>query len=368
MNIITQITRIIVGALFIFSGLIKLNDPVGFSFKLEEYFAENVLNFPSLIPYALMIAIVVVIFEVVLGVMLLIGFKTKFTVWSLLLMIVFFTFLTFYSAYFNKVTDCGCFGDAIKLTPWESFTKDVILLVLIVILMINMKYIKPLFNSNAQNAIIFMAYTLCLFMAYAVLMHLPFKDFRAYKVGTNIMEGMSIPEDAEKSVYEMVFIYKINGVDTEISYDDVMAGNVPEDAEFVDRKDKLIKQGYVPPIHDFTMELDGSDYTEDLMQEPKLIIFTAFNLDKADEKGLQKLEDFHQKAVAKGYVVVGLTSSDKNTIEKIKTQHGHTFDFYFCDATTIKTIERANPSIIVLEKGTIVEKRHHNDIEKVTLK
>lgn len=134
MKFIVWFSRIFVGVLFIISGLIKLNDPVGFSFKLEEYFSQGVLDLPFLMPLALAISIFVVILEVVLGVFLLLGFKPKFTVWSLLLMIVFFTFLTFYSAYFNKVTDCGCFGDAIKLTPWESFTKDVILLVFILIL------------------------------------------------------------------------------------------------------------------------------------------------------------------------------------------------------------------------------------------
>ena len=188
MKVITQIVRILVGVLFIISGLLKLNDPVGFSFKLEEYFAENVLNIPLFIPYALLIAVLVVIFEVVLGIMLLIGFKTKFTIWSLLLMILFFTFLTFYSAYFNKVTDCGCFGDALKLTPWESFTKDVVLLVFIMILFFNQKYIQPLFGKLGQNATIFMAYTACLFFAYYVLMHLPVFDFRAYKVGTDIQK------------------------------------------------------------------------------------------------------------------------------------------------------------------------------------
>lgn len=129
MKYLIHLSRILVGALFIFSGLIKLNDPVGFSFKLEEYFGATVMDLPFLAPYALMIAVIVVVFEVLLGVFLLIGYMPKFTVWSLLGMIVFFTFLTFYSAYYNKVTDCGCFGDAIKLTPWESFTKDIILLV-----------------------------------------------------------------------------------------------------------------------------------------------------------------------------------------------------------------------------------------------
>ena len=128
MKYLVHLSRLLVGILFIISGLIKLNDPLGFSYKLEEYFSSDVLNLPFLEPYALAISLFVVIFEVVLGVFLLIGFKRKFTVWSLLGMIVFFTFLTFYSAYFDKVKDCGCFGDALKLTPWESFTKDVVLL------------------------------------------------------------------------------------------------------------------------------------------------------------------------------------------------------------------------------------------------
>ena len=207
-NIITQIARVLVGVLFIISGVIKLNDPIGFSYKLEEYFNANVLDIEFLIPFALVIACFVVIFEVVLGVMLLIGFKTKFTIWSLLAMIVFFTFLTFYSAYYNKVTDCGCFGDALKLLPWESFKKDAVLLFLILILFFNQKYINPLLDKTPINLTVFAAYSLCLFMAFYVLQHLPLVDFRAYKVGTNIQKGMEIPEGAEKSEYEMIFIYK----------------------------------------------------------------------------------------------------------------------------------------------------------------
>ena len=142
MKYLVGFSRVFVGILFIISGLIKLNDPMGFSFKLQDYFAPSVLNLEFLVPYALILALLVVIFEVMLGIMLLLGYAKKFTIWSLLAMIVFFTFLTFYSAYFNKVTDCGCFGDAIKLTPWESFTKDVILLVLILILFFGKQYIK----------------------------------------------------------------------------------------------------------------------------------------------------------------------------------------------------------------------------------
>jgi len=364
-NIFVQFSRIFVGLLFIVSGLIKLNDPVGFSYKLAEYFGETVLNLPFFIPYALAIAVAIVIFETVLGFMLLIGFKPKFTVWSLLLMIVFFTFLTFYSAYFNKVTDCGCFGDALKLTPWQSFTKDVILLFFILILFLNSKWIKPLFNGNFRNALVSLSIILCMYMAYWVLNHLPLKDFRAYKTGTNIQQAMAIPEGAPKSVVEMVFIYKVNGVDKEFKEKDLM--NIPAGAVFVDRIDHVISEGYKPPIHDFTMEKDGSDYKNELLDEPKLLVFVTYDLEKSDKKGMEQLEKLYQQAKAKGYEAIALTASSENEIAKAKKDYHLTFDFYFCDATTLKTIERANPSIVVLQKGTILQKVHYNDISSLHL-
>jgi uncharacterized membrane protein YphA (DoxX/SURF4 family) len=358
-NILVQFSRIFVGLLFIISGLIKLNDPVGFSYKLAEYFSETVLNLPALEPYSLAIAVFIVIFETILGFMLLIGFKTRFTVWNLLLMIVFFTFLTFYSAYYNKVTDCGCFGDALKLTPWESFTKDVVLLVFIVILFVNMKLVKPIFNTNFRNALVSLAVVLCAFMGYWVLNHLPLKDFRAYKVGNNIQKGMEIPEGAPKTVVEMIFIYNVNGVNKNFTEKDLM--NLPEGATFVDRIDKVISEGYKPPIHDFTMEKDGSDYKDELLEEPKLMMFVMYELSKSDKKGLKILEGLNQKARMNGYKVIAMTASGDDEISKFKKEFGFTFDFYFCDATTLKTIERANPSIVLLNKGTIKQKVHYND-------
>jgi uncharacterized membrane protein YphA (DoxX/SURF4 family) len=199
MKYLVNISRILVGLLFIFSGLIKINDPVGFSFKLEEYFGPTVFNIDFLLPYVLPLAIFIVVLEVLLGVFLLIGLKKEFTIYSLFAMIVFFTFLTWYSAYFNKVQDGGCFGDAIKLTPWESFTKDVILLVLIVIIMIGLKYIKPLFNNKLLYIFPSISLILCILIVNQVLSHLPLIDFRPYKVGSNIIDNMVIPEDSKKS-------------------------------------------------------------------------------------------------------------------------------------------------------------------------
>jgi len=362
---LVHFSRVFVGLLFIISGLIKLNDPVGFSYKLSEYFGETVLNLPVFVPYSLAIAVFIVIFETVLGFMLLLGFKRKFTVWSLLLMIVFFTFLTFYSAYFNKVTDCGCFGDALKLTPWQSFTKDVVLLFFILILFLNIKLINPLFNNNFRNALVSLSVVLCGFMGYWVLNHLPLKDFRAYKVGTNIQKAMEIPEGAPKAVVEMVFVYNVNGVKKNFTEKDLMS--LPANAQFVERIDKVISEGYKPPVHDFTMELDGSDYKDELLVEPKLLMYVMYDLNKADRKGLEQLEALNQKAKAAGYKVIAMTASNANEIAAVKKQFGFTFDFYFCDGTTLKTIERANPSIVVLHKGTIEQKVHYNDISALKL-
>ncbi|KQB41850.1 DoxX family protein [Flavobacterium daejeonense] len=365
-NAITQFSRLFVGILFIISGLIKLNDPIGFSYKLAEYFSEPVFNLPFLEPFALTLALFLVIVEVLLGIMLLIGYKSKFTIWSLLLMIVFFTFLTFYSAYFDVVKDCGCFGDALHLTPWQSFSKDVILLFFIFILFANKKLVRPLFNhKGVQNLVTSLGLVTAIFLAYHVLNHLPIIDFRPYKVGTNIQKGMEIPEGAPMPVVQMTFIYKVNGVEKEFTENDLM--NLPEGAEFVDRKDKVISEGYIPPIHDFTMIKDGSDYKDELLQEPKLLMFVSYDLTKADEDGMQDLEKLNQTAQAKGYKVIGMTNSSEEEIAKAQKKYKLKFDFYTCDAIALKTIERANPSIVVLNQGTITQKVHYNDIKKLKL-
>lgn len=364
-NIITQFSRIFVGILFIISGLIKLNDPVGFSYKLQEYFSESVFNMPFFVPYALTIALGIVILEVVLGVMLLIGYRSKLTIWLLLLLIVKFTFLTFYSAYFDVVKDCGCFGDALHLTPWQSFTKDIVLLFFILILFFNTKKIKPVFANKIQNLLVFTSVILCLFMAYWVIYHLPLKDFRPYKVGTNIRKAMEIPDNAPKSVVEMVFIYKVNGLNKEFTEKDLMS--LPEGATFVDRKDKILVQGYVPPIHDFKLDLDGEDRTESVLAKEKALLIVAYDLEKANSEAMQKWNTLYKDATAKGYYVCVLTGSSSEIMEATKKKNNFAFDFLFCDATTLKTIERANPSLVILNHGTIQQKVHFNDSEDLKL-
>lgn len=364
MKYLVSISRIFVGVLFIISGLIKLNDPLGFSYKLQEYFSLDVLNVPFLEPYALIISVLVVVFEVVLGVFLIIGYKPKFTVWSLLLMIVFFTFLTFYSAYFDKVKDCGCFGDALKLTPWESFTKDVVLLVFILILFFGVRHIKPVFSTLQTTFLALLSFIFSFWLAYHVLMHLPVVDFRAYKIGKNIGEGMRIPEDAAKPVVEYYWKFKVNGEEKVITTD----GAYPTvEGDFVSVDTKMIKEGYQPPVVDFSIESADEDLTQQFLSEENLIVIVSYSLEKMEKAGAKELKALSDKAFKKGYKVIGLTASGEEDKQKINTLYNLKFNWYLCDEKALKTVVRSNPGILELDKGTVKQKVHWNDIDDFKL-
>lgn len=363
MKYIIHVVRLVVGILFIISGLIKLNDPVGFSFKLEEYFSKPVLNISFLEPFALYIAIFVCIVEILLGVMLLLGTRKKITLWSLLAMLIFFGFLTFYSAYYNKVTDCGCFGDAIKFTPWQSFGKDILLLVLTLILWIGQKHITPLFSKRRTSfALEVLSLAACIILVHHVYNHLPIKDFRPYKIGANIPEGMITPDGAALPKYKYHWKFKINGKEEIITTE----GDYPTkvEGEFLSYDTELIDKGYVPPIHDFFIEKDGESYFEEMMNKEKLIMVISYNINKSDKEAFTKIKKTTDNALKKGYSVIGLTSIVEQA-EEIKKKYELNFDFYFNDETTLKTMIRSNPGIIVLKKGTIVDKKHYNDLDKL---
>ena len=365
MKIVVGFSRVFVAVLFLISGLIKLNDPVGFSFKLKDYFAPEVLNLEFLVPYALVIAIFVVIYEVLLGVMIFLGHAKKFTLWSLLLMIVFFTFLTFYSAYFNKVTDCGCFGDAIKLTPWESFNKDIVLLVFILILFFKSSYIEPFFSKRLRSILVFASFVGCLAFGYWVLMHLPAKDFRPYKIDANITEGMSVPEGAPEAIFEYDWKFDQNGVDKVITTN----GDYPKvDGTFLEVDTREIQAGYEPPIHDFSMERDGTDFTTQFLEEENLIVVIAYNKGMTDLEGYANIREVTNNAIKNGYKVIGLSASSSKVMDAMVAQQRLNFKFYFCDETALKTIVRSNPGVLELNAGTILQKLHWNDTKKMNLK
>ena len=320
MKFLVQLARIIVGALFIFSGFVKLVDPIGSKYKFQEYFSEDVLNLEFLIPYTLPFAIILIVAEILLGVMILIGYKSKLTVWSLFLLTLIFLFLTWYSAYYNKVTDCGCFGDAIKLSTWETFYKNIILIGLIIVLLLKVAFIKPIFKGKTPMIITFLSLALFLFTVKHVLTHLPLIDFRAYAIGKNIPEGMVFPAD-----------------------------------------------GSIAPVHDFMLEDAQADLAPELLRQEKVMLVIVYNLDKADVNGFRAIKEIGRKAKKKGYTVYGVSASFSDDLVLAKEKYNLPFDFLFCDETTLKTMIRANPGVVILNKGTVVEKKNWVDVEEIEL-
>ncbi len=365
MTILTHIARILVAVTFIFSGFVKLVDPMGSAYKFEEYFGADVLNLEFLIPFALQFSILLILAEIMLGVTLLVGYKAKLTVWSLFFISLLFLFLTWYSAYFDKVTDCGCFGDAVKLTPWETFYKNVILIFLIIFLMFRVYEIQPVSSEVLAKRLSLGALILFSGTIFYVLMYLPLIDFRPYAIGKNIPDGMIVPDDAEKPVFEDTWIYNVNGEDKTFSTDD-KPWNI-EGATFVDRKTRTLVEGYVPPIHDFSMERDGEDITDLLMEKEKLMLIVAYNLNLTSEKGMSRIRELSERAMEKGYTVYGFSASTMEEFEKMKAKHSLDFDLLFCDETTLKTIIRSNPGIVTLNRGTITGKWSWRETDNVIL-
>ena len=365
MNILTHITRFLVAITFIFSGFVKLVDPLGSAYKFEEYFGADVLNLEFLTPYALQFSVLLILAEIMLGVMLLVGYKARLTVWSLFLITILFLFLTWYSAYYDKVTDCGCFGDAVKLTPWETFYKNVVLIVLVIFLLVRVYDIQPISSDSFAKRVSLISLLLFVGIIFYVLRYLPIIDFRPYAIGKNIPAGMMIPEGAEQPVYEDTWIYNVNGEDQVYSTED-KPWNI-EGATFVDRKTRTLKEGYVPPIHDFTMENGGEDITELLMAKEKLMLVVAYNLKLTSNSGMQEVKELSERAMEKGYTVYCFSASTQEDYEKIKKEFNLDFELLFCDETTLKTIVRSNPGVLTLDKGTITGKWSWRQMENISL-
>tara|TARA_B110000003_G_scaffold276446_1_gene322968 strand:+ start:18688 stop:19659 length:972 start_codon:yes stop_codon:yes gene_type:complete len=318
-KLIVHISRIFVGTMFVFSGFVKLVDPIGSQYKFEEYFSESVLNFEFLIPYALPFSILLILVEIMLGVMLLLGYKSKLTLWSLLGITTLFLFLTWYSAYYNKVTDCGCFGDAIKLTPWETFWKNVVLIALIIILLIRISNIKEFLPKKITFYFTFVSLVCFSLITFYVLNHLPIIDFRAYAIGKNIPEGMKYPTNPEE----------------------------------------------LPAIHDFMLEDTQNDLSPDILAMDKVMLVIVYNASKSDEKGFIEIKKVAERAIYNGYSVYGVSASFEDDLILIQNKYNLPFDFLFCDETTLKTMIRANPGVITLSKGTVTGKWNWNETRNI---
>lgn len=342
------IIRLLVGGLFIFSGLIKVNDPVGTAIKLEEYFdvfSNDIASFFYIFKdIALPLAVVLVVAEVVLGIMLILGVRLKFTVWALGIIIIFFTFLTFYSAYFNKVTDCGCFGDAIKLTPWESFIKDIILLVLIGVLFV---FRKDLSNGGKAWAKWTVRISLVLSVAIAItaIRNLPFIDFRAYKEGVNIAVAMQPSAQLQYN-----YVMKKDG--QEYVFD-----QYPNDDSYEFVEMKLVNEDALPKISDFAVWNADGDYTDEILTGQKAVVLVT-NMSKLNTSFLDEIDAMIAGLKGTDIIPLLVAASSEDEIEWLIGSRAWGIEGYQGDATVIKTIMRSNPGIMLLDEGVVLKKYH----------
>jgi uncharacterized membrane protein YphA (DoxX/SURF4 family) len=362
--------RIFVGLLFIFSGLIKANDPLGFSYKLEEYF--EVFHITFLSGFALSNAIFLCAFEMLLGFALLIGVRPGKVAWGLLLLIIFFTFLTFYSAYFQVVRTCGCFGDAIPLTPWQSFSKDMFLLVLIVVLFINRRKIQPLFTANTGDSLLLIATLMSLGVGLYTYNFSPVIDFLPYKIGANILDEMKTPPGAKPDEYELTYQLKNKktGAAKVMNNTDYLKSNIWKDNnwEVVGQPEsRFVKKGFTPKIQDLIIhDAQGNDYTKELLSNPFYnVIIVAYDLRTTDGDAINRLnaltmnlsQNFNTRTVL-------LTSNSNEFAQAFSKQHHLLSEIFYADEVPLKTMVRANPGILLLKNGVIINKWHYHSIPK----
>ena len=441
MRALIYFSRIFVGGLFIVSGIIKANDPLGFSYKLQEYFAESALNLPFLEPYALALAILACLAEIVLGFAVIFGAKMPLATWSLLILTVFFGWLTFYTATCDEsatysimvegimeerpvtcVTDCGCFGDAMKgsigrsLTPWESFYKDLVLFIFILPLFFQRH--KIALNDNSADMLILpgaliivgmlcwlfgwmfpLVFTLIgmagyllmkrlrdrpqwatagyitlisLVFIYYCVVHLPLKDYRPYAIGKSIPEQMKSAEElglqAPEYIYKYVMVNNTSGERVTITSKEYMTDKWWEKKDFTqDKAGTLgpfkIKDGYEAPIPDFSVtDMEGSEINYMIFESevPVLLVIT-YDVEKASDE-MAAIGPLADACIAEDMEVYGLTASVEVAIEEFRHKYQLAYPFAFADEKVLKTVVRSNPGVVLMQQGVVKAKFAAEDI------
>ncbi|WP_286766997.1 MULTISPECIES: BT_3928 family protein [Sphingobacterium] len=368
-NYLLGFCRIFTGLLFIFSGFIKANDPTGFGYKLQEYF--EVFHLTAFNEYATAMAVVICGFEILLGALLLLGVYANTVAWGLLLLILFFTFLTFYSAFFEVVTSCGCFGDAIPLTPWQSFSKDLVLLALILIIFFNRKQLRSIIKgSGNQFVATLITAIISLGIGVYTVNYLPFIDFLPYKVGNNLPSLMVLPEGKQGDVFEQIYTMKNKktGETKKVNDKVYMADKLWEDESWEiigEPESRLVKKGYDIPIPDLLItDADGADHTQEIIANPYYnIVIVAKDLSSTNIDAIQKI---NQTAIQltkdyNGLRVVLLTASASKDAQYLSDKMQLIAEIFYADLIPLKSMVRANPGVLLLKGGNVVGKWHYNN-------
>jgi len=365
------------GVLFIYSGFLKAVDPLGFSYKLEEYFevfeeyTASAGFIASLMSYchdhALILSVFMTMLEMSLGWNLIFGIWMKLTSWLMLLLILFFTFLTAFSWYTGKITDCGCFGDAIKLSNAETFYKNIVLTAIVLYIFLLHRKITPVFGKLWTNILLIIGVAGSLYLQIYCLRNLPLIDFRPYKIGNDIREEMSIPPGAPRDSIVTELIYKDKNTGEEKGFtmkdlpwqDSVWMAN----HEFARQENVVVKQGFKPKITDFKVWSDDSpDITTQILDTAGYKIWIiAYDLTKTDVRNFKNIVTLANECEKNNIQVIGLTSSSYETADHLRHELNATFPFYYCDGTVLKTMIRSNPGVMLLNQSKVISLWHYNN-------
>lgn len=359
-KILTELSRLLIGVVFIFSGFVKSVDPTGGAIKISEYLASFGLD--KLQPFSVMFSFNLSAIEFTLGVCMLLGVYRRYTTFLVLLFMAFMTPLTLYLALFNPVSDCGCFGDAVVISNWETFYKNLVLSAAAVMTFVYNQRIFQCYTFKVYWFVALFSYIACVLFAYHNYNHLPIIDFRPYKVGANIPELMEIPEGAPQDEYRYTFIYEKDGVKKEFTLEDYPAND--STWTFVESKNELIKQGYVPPVASFNIyNVQGDDVTYEILDHPgPLFLLVAPKLEDADDDHIDEINEVYDYALENNIPFYCVTGSSQEEINEWSDNTGAEYPFRMADEVLLKTIIRSNPGLVLLKGGTILAKWHYNDI------
>lgn len=354
-----NLCRFLLGALFIFSGFVKAVDPLGSFYKIQDYLtAFGMISwFPSYLPLFFGVALSAV--EFCAGVFLFLGIRRKVAATLALLLMCVMTPLTLYLALANPVSDCGCFGDAWVLTNWQTFAKNIVLLIAAIAVFRRQDMIVPFITAKMEWMISMYTFLFVFVLSFYCLANLPILDFRPYKIGVNIKEGMEIPEGSKPSVFESRFVLEKDGKRQEFALD-----NYPDSTwTFVEARTVLKEKGYEPPIHDFSMmSLDtGEDITDSVLSDKGYtFLLVAHRIEEADDSDIDLINEIYDYSVEHGYGFYALTSSPEDEIELWRDKTGAEYPFCQMDDITLKTIIRSNPGLLLIKDGTILNKWSNN--------
>lgn len=358
--LLINVCRFLLGAVFVFSGFVKAVDPIGTQYKTQDYLGA--IGLEGMIPdwVTLTASVLLSAFEFSLGIFLLLAMRRRLVSKLTVAFMTVVTLITLWLALFNPVKDCGCFGDAIHLTNVQSLLKNIVLLAAsLVIAWQPLRMIRFLSRSTQWIAANYTILFVLLLSAHC-LYHLPLIDFRPYHIGMNIKKGMEIPKGAPQPQFETTFILQKNGVKKEFTLE-----NYPDSSwQFVDSKTVQTKEGYMPPIHDFSIRKpDGDDITDSVLSARGYVfLLISPHLEQADDSNFGDIDQLYEYCQEQKIPFYCLTASNDKDIRHWEDITGAEYPFCFTDETTLKTIIRSNPGLLLLKNGTIIRKWSHNDI------